>query len=302
MNLNMKSSVKLFLITFLACLSILTSAQAQVSGIRAKLLDRNNKEVLVVAHRGDWRYAPENSIAAIENAIELGVDVVEVDVQKTKDGHLILMHDKTLDRTTTGKGKVDEFTLAEIQKLWLRNGAAIKTKHKVPTLEEALLVAKGKIMINLDKSYAIFAEVYDVLQKTGTIDHAIMKGTQPVDQVKREFGQYLDKVIFMPIVNLDKKDALQQIDDYLKEINPVAFELLYVSDTNPLPKKIKKHLKGKSQIWYNTLWDTMAGGHDDDQSLLDPDKGYGYLIDTLGATILQTDRPGYLSEYLKEKK
>src|SRR5690606_18694511 len=148
---------------------------------------------IVVAHRGNWRYAPENSIAAIENAIKLGVDVVEVDVQKTKDGKLILMHDKTLNRTTTGKGKVADWTLDAINDLWLRNGAGIKTKHRVPTLEEALLVAKGKIMVNLDKSYAIFAEVYEVLEKTGTVDHAIMKGTQPVAQVRREFGQYLDR-------------------------------------------------------------------------------------------------------------
>ena len=61
-------------------------------------------------------------------------------------------------------------------------------------------------------------------------------------------------------------------------------------------------LKGKALIWYNTLWDTMAGGHDDDMSLEDPDKGYGYLIDKLGARLLQTDRPQYLLTYLRSRK
>lgn len=286
---------------FISLTSLNLLAQDRVTEIRNKLYDKNSKEVLVTAHRGDWRYAPENSLAAIENAIKLGVDIVELDVQKTKDGHLILMHDKTLDRTTTGKGKVSDWTLDSIKTLRLKNGIAIKTIHAVPALEEALLLSKGKIMINLDKAYNFFDEVYSLLEKTGTTNQIIMKGSQPVQQVKKEFGQYLDKIIFMPIVNLDKANAPQIIEDYLKELQPAAFELLYVSDKNPLPKQLAESLKGKSLIWYNTLWDTMAGGHDDDQSLEDPDKGYGYLIDTLNARIIQTDRPKYLIQYLKKR-
>ena len=106
----------------------------------------------------------------------------------------------------------------------------------------------------------------------------------------------------MTIVNLDSPGALQQIEDFMKEIRPVAFELLFKSDTNQVPKQVKSLLEGKSKIWYNTLWDTMAGGHDDDMSLEDPDEGYGYLIDELGATIIQTDRTAYLLEYLQARK
>lgn len=91
------------------------SAQDRVAEIRNKLFDQNSKQVLVAAHRGDWRYAPENSMAAIENAIKMGVDIVEIDIQKTKDGKLILMHDGTLDRTTTGKGKIADWTLDSIK-------------------------------------------------------------------------------------------------------------------------------------------------------------------------------------------
>lgn len=290
------------LILLLSFNTVYIFAQNHVAETRQKLYDKKGKEVLVVSHRGDWRYAPENSIQAIENAIKLGVDVVELDIQKTRDGQLILMHDKTLDRTTTGKGKVSEWTLDSIRTLKLKNGIAIKTIHKVPTLEEALLTAKGRIMINLDKAYDVFDEVYALLEKTGTTDHIIMKGTAPVQKVKEQFGKYLDKVIYMPIVNLDKPNAQQMIDDFLKEMQPVAFELLFVKDSNPLPKQLSKTLQGKSLIWYNTLWDTMAGGHDDDMSLKDPDKGYGYLVKELNARILQTDRPQYLIDYLKQIK
>lgn len=274
-------------------------AQNNAEKIRNKLFDRNLKEVIVVAHRGDWRYAPENSLPAIENAIKMGVDIIELDIQRTKDGHLILMHDATLDRTTTGKGKVSAWTLDSIQSLRLRNGCSIRTKETIPTLEEALLLVKGKILINLDKADRYFDEVYAIMRKTGTTKQVIMKGGKSAEEVRKQFGKYLEDVIYMPIVNLDKDKAEAQIDQFMRDMNPVAFELLYKEDSNPLPVKLSESLKGKTLIWYNTLWDTMAGGHDDDMSLNDPDKGYGYLIDTLGCRIIQTDRPGYLLEYLR---
>ena len=283
-------------------LSVCLFADEPVKAIHRKIVNPANKEVTVVAHRADWRYAPENSIAAIESSIRLGADVVELDIQKTKDGKLILMHDNTLDRTTTGKGKVSEWTLDSIRTLYLKNGASLRTKHRVPTLEEALLAAKGHVMVNLDKAYPIFDEIFPILEKTGTVDQIIMKGSKPVAQVKKDLGKYLDRILYMPIVNLDSPGALQQIEDFMKEIRPVAFELLFKSDTNQVPKQVKSLLEGKSKIWYNTLWDTMAGGHDDDMSLEDPDGGYGYLIDELGATIIQTDRTAYLLEYLQARK
>ena len=277
-------------------------AQNRVSQIREQLMSRSTNSVLVVAHRGDWRNFPENSLEGIENAIKMGVDIVELDVQRTQDGVLILMHDETLNRTTTGKGKVSEVTMDYISNLYLRNGCAIRTKHKVPTLEEALLLTKGRIMINLDKADRYFDEVYDLLKKTGTVNQVIMKGGKSVEQVKGQYEKYLCEIIYMPIVSLDKLNAEQQIEQFCKDINPVAFELLFIKGNNELPKKIPAMLKGKSLIWYNTLWDTMAGGHDDDLSLSNPDAGYGYLIDKLGARIIQTDRPAYLLQYLRKRK
>ena len=281
---------------------ICISAQNRVERIREEMLAPDRTSVLVVAHRADWRFAPENSLAAIENSIRLGADVVELDVQKTKDGQLILMHDKTLDRTTTGKGKVAEWTLDFIRTLRLKNGAALRTKHRVPTLEEALLTAKGRVMVNLDKAYPIFDEIFPILEKTGTVGQIIMKGSKPVAEVKKDLGKYLNRILYMPIIHLDRPGAMRQIDDFMQELHPVAFELLFESDTCQLPKQVRAKLEGKSKIWYNTLWDTMAGGHDDDKSLENPDEGYGYLIDKLGATIIQTDRTAYLLEYLQARK
>lgn len=293
---------KIYVLLFAVLAVIQLSAQDRVTQIREKLLNRDESSVIVVAHRGDWRNFPENSLEAIDNAVKMGVDVVELDVKKTKDGELILMHDRTLNRTTTGKGLVSENTLSEIRKLKLRNGCNIRTIHNVPTLEEALLHAKGKIMINLDQADLYFDQIYELMKKTGTTKQIIMKGRKSAEEVKKKFGGYLDDVIYMPIVDLDADGAEEQIDTFIKDMSPVAFELLFVKDSNPLPRKLATTLKGRSLIWYNTLWDTMAGGHDDDMSLQNPDSGYGYLIDTLGCRIIQTDRPAYLLDYLRKRK
>jgi len=70
---------------------------------------------LVMAHRGGAALAPENTLAAFHNAVELGVDMIELDIHATKDGHLVVIHDDTIDRTTNGSGRVNDLTLAEIQ-------------------------------------------------------------------------------------------------------------------------------------------------------------------------------------------
>jgi hypothetical protein len=71
-----------------------------------QLEDSKSSRVLVVAHRTCWRNAPENTLQAIEHCIKVGVDMVEIDVRKTKDGELVVIHDETLDRTTNGAGLV----------------------------------------------------------------------------------------------------------------------------------------------------------------------------------------------------
>lgn len=295
----MKNSFLLIIILIISSLSISATNRAEV--LRNKILQGDTTSVIVVAHRGDWRYAPENSIAAIEHSIAVGVDVVELDLQLTKDSVLIVMHDATLNRTTNGKGPIAQWTLDSIRTLKLKNGCGIRTKHTVPTLEEALIAAKGKVLINLDKADRYFNLLMPILQKTGTTRQIIMKGPKPSDEVITEFGPYLKDVIYMPVVKLDDSNAQELMNGFINGLQPAAYELVYASDNNDLPLKYKELLKGKSLIWYNTLWDTLCGGHDDDLSLEDADASFGYLIDTLGARIIQTDRAEHLLHYLKSR-
>ncbi|MEM9858869.1 MAG: glycerophosphodiester phosphodiesterase family protein [Bacteroidota bacterium] len=268
------------------------------ASIRTELLNANSDKVLVVAHRGDWRNAPENSLQAIQNCIEMGVDVVEVDVRMTKDSVLILMHDKTVDRTTTGKGSVSDLTYQQIQSLYLRNGANHPTHHKVPRLDQAMSLAKGKIMVNLDKCYTYFDLAFKVLEETETTDHVIMKGKVPVHQVEQEFGTYLDKVFFMPVLDITKSDASNIIQDYEAMLNPIAYELIFDHLQTPVVSNLSSIRQSESRIWVNSLWESLNAGYEDDMALLNPDSIYGWYIKN-NINIIQTDRPELLLSYLR---
>ena len=268
--------------------------------IRKKLMDRDQHYVHVVSHRGDWKQFPENSLDAINSIIQMGGDVVEIDVQRTKDGQLILMHDERLDRTTNGKGLIAETTFADIQKLFLKDHNGNVTQHKVPTLKEVLLMSKGRIMLNLDKADRFFEQVVALLQETGTTDIAILKGLQSIEEINNRLGVHLDSIIFMPMVRMDNDDAEQRITSFVNEMAPVVFEVGYQKSDNPLPLKAKKLVARKSLLWYNSL-KGRNGNHDDVVSMADPDAGYGYLIDKLGARMIQTDEPARLIEYLRSR-
>jgi glycerophosphoryl diester phosphodiesterase len=272
-----------------------------VQQVRTSLLTADSDQVLVVAHRGDWRHAPENSIQAIRNCIDMGVDMVEIDVRMTRDSQLVILHDETLDRTTTGKGFVSDWTLDSLKTLYLKNGVNHPTHHRIPTLEEAMLACKGKIMVNLDKCYAYFDKAHAVLKQTGTLDHVLMKGKVPLGQVQAKFGPYLEEVLFMPIVDLHDPGAARIIAEYQEQLQPVAFELIFEDESPALLQEFKNIRKKGARIWVNTLWESLNAGYEDDRAVNDPEAVYGWLIDK-GANMMQTDRLEVLLEYLDSKQ
>ena len=270
-----------------------------IDSLISNLEDSENDQVIIVAHRGDWRNAPENSLQAIENCIKMGIDMVEIDVRETKDGQLILMHDETIDRTTTGKGKVADVTWEYLQKLRLRDGIGHETPHKIPTLKEALQLTKDRILVNLDKSYEIFDKCYEVASKTGTLGQVIIKGAKTRQEVENEFGDYLGKVYFMPIIRLANPNASNIVKDYLDKEVPVAFEFTVPQDTIQFIEQFDYIRKKGASIWVNSLWPRHNGGHDDEKAVLDHTI-YDWFIDN-HIDIIQTDRPRLLLNYLRSK-
>lgn len=100
--------------------------------------------MLRIGHRGAAGYEPENTLRSIERAITLGVDFIELDVQRTRDGYLVLLHDKRVDQTTNGSGYLADLSLAEVGKLDAGKG------ERVPTLQEALRFTSGRVGLMLE--------------------------------------------------------------------------------------------------------------------------------------------------------
>lgn len=268
-----------------------------------QLNNSNGTDVLVIAHRGDWRNFPENSLEAFSSAINMGVDIIEMDVAKTKDNHFVILHDKTLDRTTNGKGLVSDWTLEALRTLYLKDGLGMETGYKIPTLEEALMVCKGKALVNLDKSYDFFNEAFDVAKKTGTTKQIVMKGFgKTVEQVLNDFGTKLDTITFMPIINLDNQpNALQIIDDYQTKLKVKAFEIVFSKDTSKVLTRFSQIRKKGSRIWINALWSSLNAGYEDNEAFKNKDSIYGWYLKK-GVNMIQTDRPQVLIDYLRSKK
>lgn len=275
----------------------LCAAHAQVADIIREFHDPMSQRVLVVSHRADWRNAPENSLHAIASALALGVDIIETDVRRTRDGVLVLIHDETLDRTTTGRGLVSDHTWAELSELHLRDGLGSPTAQKIPTLEEGLRAVKGRAMINLDKCYPYFAQAMALLEQTGTVDHAIFKTDLPVGLVKAANGRFLDRVAFMPVIQFDLPGAQDILHDYLRELHPPAFELIFSADQPRVHEAIAEIRGSGARIWINSLWPHLCAGHDDERALEDLEGAYGWLL-AQHAGIIQTDRPARLLAYL----
>ncbi len=277
-----------------------TPIPVSIEQLIQNLEDSENKEIMVVAHRGDWRHAPENSLQAIQNCIDMGVDMVEIDIRQTKDGHLVLMHDETIDRTTKASGLVSDWVLDSLRNLYLVDGLGVETKQRIPTLEEALNLAKDKILINLDKSYDIFDKCYEVAKKTGTLNQVVIKGAKTREEVEREFGQYLDQVYFMPIVRLPDPNAKAIVDDYLTSRLPIAFEFTLKYDSIGLIDYFDEIRAKGAGVWVNSLWPQHNGGHDDEKAVLDPTV-YDWFVEKK-IDMIQTDRPQLLLDYLRSKE
>ena len=123
----------------------------------------------VTGHRGAAGLEPENTLRSIRRAIDLGVDRVEIDVRVSKDGHLVVIHDETVDRTTDGHGYVRDLTLQELRRLDAGKG------ERIPTLEEALRLTMGKVKLQIELKAAEATEpVVDLVERYGAEEEVIV--------------------------------------------------------------------------------------------------------------------------------
>lgn len=139
-------------------------------------------EVLPIAHRGASAYAPENTLAAINKAIELGAKYIEIDVHMTKDGEVVAIHDSSINRTSNSEGKVKDFSLTELRQFDFGEWFGSKYKNeKIPTLKEVLssLVEDSILIIELkygeDKYPDIEKKIVSLVKEMNLSESVILK-------------------------------------------------------------------------------------------------------------------------------
>lgn len=262
------------------------------------------KGFLIAAHRGTYgANILDNTYLSMKLALDLGADIVEVDVIKSKDNVLYAFHNGK-EKVRFGKDfDIRQLNSFDIEKLEYINLEGGLSGRKVEKLEDILLKLKGDVLINIDRAWDNFYEVFNLVHKLGMEKQIIVKSS-PNDKVI-EFLKNSDiKLMFMPIIR-EKEDLYKFTKD---NINVVAVEVLFdKKDSELISKEFLRELKDKNiLLWVNSikLDDTpehnFSAGCDDDFSLENDGKGWEYLLDN-GANIIQTDWPHFLNQYKNKK-
>lgn len=192
-------------------------------------IDPKCHQHMVIGHRAAGGQmgviAPENTLAAVRAAIIMGLDGIEIDVRDTKDGHLVLMHDDTVDRTTDGHGKVSDLTLDRIRALHIKVNKGLAGDFsclKVPTFEEVLAMAKGRLFIDIDTKTDRVDLVVKAVEDAGMLGYASMSagGTDKTQRARA----------------LDPKMSIQVRPGTMKELKADLDEF------NPDPQIVEVHI------------------------------------------------------------
>jgi glycerophosphoryl diester phosphodiesterase len=296
-------------------------ARTRAAQIAAKFNDPRGG-IFVVAHRGCHNpspqhampSAPENSLQGLAQCIRLGVDMMETDVRRTKDGAFVIMHDPSVDRTTEGTGLVADLTLAQIRRLHLRKNfggemSPVLTDQQVPTLDEMLAAAKGRIMLNLDIKEAIYPEVIDAAVKAGVADEVLVKTDVKAVKAPLADSAPYRAVAYMPVIYRQDGASAPDLADVVAaqaagRHRIPAVEMVYLNQ--PQFEAVRAAARTADiRLWTNSLTEvgvlgvvTMGG---DIEALRDHGSTWGGLIDA-GVTVIQTDEPAALLDYLKDRR
>ncbi len=139
----------------------------------ACLRDPHCHQLFPAAHRGLGFGAPENSKETVQRAVDAGVPIIEIDVRLSRDNKVFVLHDATLDRTTSWYGKIGDYTSSELRFVTLANG------ESVPRFEEIYNITRGKSMINLDIKSSIVEELAEWIAQNGSFDDFIFGINSP---------------------------------------------------------------------------------------------------------------------------
>lgn len=245
---------------------------AVMSRLQAELA-KPRGALLIAAHRAGHLDAPENSLAAIDEAVREGADIVEIDVKVSADGVPFLMHDQTVTRTTGGAGEAESLTYAQLRRLRLEDSS-----EPPPTLVEALRKTCGRVLVDLDLKTDRIGPVVAAVQGLGMTDQVVFFDSDRA--VLRAVRELAPRALLMPRVS--RSDGLAAAVEGL----PAA--TIIHGDPESLTPQLRNGARAlPARIWVNSLGDV-----DEALAVRAPDlcsRLEGLLV--LDANVIQTDRP-----------
>ena len=283
-----------FLIVILVCI---LAYESETLGQTRDLVDFyrhiHSGEIMVAAHRGDWRNFPENSLPGIQSCIDSGIDIVEIDNRKTADGIFVLMHDETISRTTNGKGKVSQTTWSKLQQYRLKDTQGAITEYQIPRLEQAIELARDQIVLNLDKSSDYLSELIHFIDSLDACNTVILKGIVGQKRMKDLLGHTEDFPCVMPILT---KDHFSMYSSYIDYSQPKIVELIAPNDSTVYSQwtSLSAMRKQKCGIWYNSLFPAVSMGWNEN---VNREAAWYWFVEH-DAAVIQTDAPKELKLFL----
>jgi len=183
----------------------------------------------VVAHRGASAYAPENTLKAIEKAIAQGADFIEIDIKLSKDGYIVLMHDSTVNRTTSGQGNVGDLTLSRLKEFDAGEG------ERIPLLDDVFKFINPQIGLMLDLADSGFEELLvEKICKFDLVDKVIVSGAHsPLSKIKNLHS----KIKIAPSFNKLQSNLIEKALSLKAEIFNCYYNIL----TKELVKEAHKY-------------------------------------------------------------
>lgn len=298
-NIWKKTAIFILSLILFTALSVSSAIAVDASDIASDFSD-GKKNIICIAHRGDWHSFPENSAEAINAAAEY--DAVSVDVRLTADGKPVLMADEKVDRMSVdgeGKsvsGKVSSFTLAQLKELYLResNGGTDKKKTtcRIPELKEIYETAAGRTAVMLNVQENDFKTVYDYVKALGKLDETVFRinaKPQKIIELTRDLdgvnvtGNYQGNIIFL---------ATSAVKKYFA----ASIYTIEMGSTN-----------GNGVLYDNFLMKRFVGSKRAMVSMVngrcgkraDNETGWDDLI-SRGYSVIETDFPAELTEYIRK--
>ena len=210
--------LSLFILAGMAsCSQLKSNKQNKSKGGTSSIV---NGKIIIAAHRGGYENdfadkAPENSFANIQNAINHGFEIFESDIQRTSDGKFVIMHDKTLDRTTNGSGNVSAMSSADIKKLRLKYKNGELSDEKVPFLVDFISKGDGKIIFKIDYKPELkyLRDFVDEIKESGFQDRVIIR-TRYKKDIAQEYAKMDQKnmpSLLFRVSDLKKYNSLREI-------------------------------------------------------------------------------------------